>query len=121
MWRGPALAAILFALALLPERSRWRRLFASREPSRLARLEERLRPLLQDLPADARLGLILDGDERRRLMEASYVVAPRLLDPGTAPPRILGLLDGPVGWFFYQHPVRLVKDYGGGVLLLEKR
>jgi hypothetical protein len=112
---------LILVVCLLPQWRRWRWLAYVKAPSQQALLEARLQPLLDELPPGAIVGFVTNGDERRLQMAASYVAAPRLLSPGTAPALIVGLFEQPPGPFFFDHPLTIVKDYGHGVMLLEKR
>jgi hypothetical protein len=112
MWRGPLLAAILFVVCLHP----WR--WSPAPPDEIAVLERRLHAFVTAVPAGARLGFVGDsGDERKRRMQVSYVIAPRLLVGDAA--QILGVFDRPAGPFLVDHP--LLENYGERVFLLGPR
>jgi hypothetical protein len=109
MWRGPLLAAMILAICFLKTRPR----LLPRQPSNLARLETSFRPLLEELPPDAHIGFFSDDTDPADRLWASYVLAPRIVDPEQRSGLILCHTEKPPAG-------RLIRDFGRGWVLVEK-
>jgi hypothetical protein len=119
-WLGPLAALAVVGGALAHDPHLFSRAIHRPQPSLIARLESRLAPLFAELPGDAKVGFVTDDHHNLRRILINYILAPRLFELGAKQPLTVGVFDQPIGPFLYDHHVRVKRDLGGGVYLLER-
>ena len=86
----------------------------------------RFEPILSAVPEHAALGYVTDVQSRNlgpaMILSAQFVLAPRLLEKGTAHEWVLGDFTRPADFAAVgqRHGLRLQQDFGNGVVLFRK-
>jgi hypothetical protein len=80
----------------------------------------RLAALAAAAPEDLAYGFVTDGNKLQKYFMSQYVLIPRILTYGAGEPQVIGVFDGRPDAVLAAEGLRVVRDFGRGVFLLEK-
>jgi hypothetical protein len=102
----------------------------SKQEDEIERYTERLEQIRALLPRTGRVGYVCDvpadaisttPDARKTFGLTQYALVPLVVRPGTADPFIIGNFSNPVAAARARKELRVIRDFGNGLMLLQKQ